>query len=62
MEYNDSTVKDFSTKNIKTECYGDAASNSSSAGGMTGWGGGFSGSYGKSGYLLFYERRQKKPI
>lgn len=29
---------------------------------MSGWGGGFSGSYGKSGYLLFYERRQKKPI
>lgn len=26
MEYNDSTVKDFSTKNIKSECYGDAPS------------------------------------
>jgi len=26
-----------------------------------GWGG-FGGSYGKSGYMLFYERKLKKPI
>lgn len=61
MEFNDSTVKDFSTKNIKSECYGDAPGGSGGFGGMSGWGG-FSGSYGKSGYMLFYERRQKKPI
>ena len=29
---------------------------------MSGWGGSFGGSYGKSGYMLFYERRVKKPI
>lgn len=29
---------------------------------MSGWGGGMGGSYGKSGYMLFYERKQKKPI
>lgn len=61
MEFNDSTVKDFSTKNIKSECFGDAQGGSSGFGGMGGWGG-FSGSYGKSGYMLFYERRKKKPI
>jgi ubiquitin carboxyl-terminal hydrolase 34 len=65
MEYNDSTVKEFATKNIKSECYGDAPTSSSSnfnPGMMSGWGGSFGGSYGKSGYMLFYERRVKKPI
>lgn len=65
MEYNDSTVKEFATKNIKSECYGDAPASTSTnfnSGMMSGWGGSFGGSYGKSGYMLFYERRVKKPI
>ena len=60
MEFNDSTVKDYSFSNLKEECFGDKPSsgnsNFQSAWGLS------SGSYGKSGYMLFYERKLKKPI
>lgn len=56
MEFNDSQVKDYKFENLKEECYGDKpGSNGGSA-----WS--FGGKYGKSGYMLFYERRVKKPI
>lgn len=58
MEFNDSTVKDYQFSNLKEECFGDKQFSSSS-----GFSTSFSGSsYGKSGYMLFYERRLKKPI
>ena len=57
MEFNDSTVKDYKFENLYEECYGDKQSNNSMS--AYGWGG---GKYGKSGYMLFYERRLKKPI
>lgn len=56
MEFNDSTVKDYKYENLNEECYGDKQTQSQSS---WGWGG---GKYGKSGYMLFYERRLKKPI
>lgn len=59
MEFNDSTVKDFKYADLKDECYGDKGG--SSGGGMMGFGG-WGGRYGKSGYMLFYERKVKKPI
>jgi hypothetical protein len=55
MEFNDSNVKDYKFENLKEECYGDKPGSSS---GSFGWG----GKYGKSGYMLFYERKIKKPI
>lgn len=56
MEFNDSTVKDYKYSELKEECFGDKGG---SGGGMQfGWG----GRYGKSGYMLFYERKVKKPI
>ena len=55
MEFNDSVVKDYQFSNLKEECFGDKPSSSAFQS--------FSGgSYGKSGYMLFYERRLKKPI
>jgi ubiquitin carboxyl-terminal hydrolase 9/24 len=59
MEFNDSTVKDYKYENLKEECYGDK--NTGGGGGMMGYGG-WGGRYGKSGYMLFYERKVKKPI
>mmetsp|Transcript_18286 Transcript_18286/g.31275 ORF Transcript_18286/g.31275 Transcript_18286/m.31275 type:complete len:924 (+) Transcript_18286:1615-4386(+) len=66
MEFNDSMVRDFSIAKLKDECFG-GDSGSVGIGGfgissLDGWG--FSGgsSYGKSGYMLFYERVKKKPL
>jgi hypothetical protein len=51
-EYNDSRVSDWKFDKIKEDCFGDEN------GGSKSWG----GNYGKSAYMLFYERRMKKPI
>ena len=55
MEFNDSTVKDFSFDKLKEECFGGSKNSTMSA-----WS--IGSSYGQSGYMLFYERRVKKPI
>jgi hypothetical protein len=62
MEFNDSTVRNFNFEKIKEECYGG---DGKSGGAMEdAWSGGASwgGSYGKSAYMLIYERRKKKPV
>jgi len=56
MEFNDSTVRNFNFEKLKEECFGGDGGNESSGG----WG--FGGSYGKSAYMLVYERRIKKSI
>jgi Ubiquitin carboxyl-terminal hydrolase len=58
MEFNDSTVKNFNFEKLKEECYGQDGA--ATGGGSDSWG--FGGSYGKSAYMLIYERREKKPI
>jgi hypothetical protein len=58
MEFNDSTVREYKFANLKEECFGDKPGGSTSF--ASAWG--ISGGYGKSGYMLFYERRVKKPI
>lgn len=56
MEFNDSTVREFNFEKMKDECYGgDGKGGSEDA-----WS--FGGSYGKSAYMLVYERRLKQPI
>ena len=51
MEFNDSRVTHFDYKDLEKQCFGNEQ------------GAGFMGdSYGTSGYMLFYERRQKKPL
>lgn len=65
MEFNDSMVRPFQESKLKEECFGGEQSSSGgfSLAGLEGWGfGGGGGSYGKSGYMLFYERRKKKPL
>ena len=62
MEFNDSNVKDFKYADLKEECFGDKPNTSSYSTGYMGYGGGWGGKYGKSGYMLFYERKKKKPI
>ena len=52
MEFNDSTVKDYKFENLKEECYGEKEKVTTTS--SWGFGGGY---YGKSGYLLLYERR-----
>lgn len=58
MEFNDSTVRDFNFEKLKDDCFG--GDGKSSAGADDGWS--FGNSYGKSGYMLFYERRKKRPL
>jgi len=56
MEFNDSRVTEFNFDRLKEECFGTdntTASNSTFAS---------SYSYGKSAYMLVYERRKKKPL
>jgi hypothetical protein len=62
MEFNDSTVRNFSFDKLKEECFGGSGGggNEDAWGASTGWGN--SGSYGKSAYMLIYERRKKKPV
>ena len=57
MEFNDSTVRNFNFDKLKEECYGG---DGRSSGGDDSWS--FGGSYGKSAYMLVYERRKKKPV
>lgn len=60
MEFNDSTVKDYKFDNLYGECFGDKQSAQPQ---VSVWGYEMSSSsYGKSAYMLIYERRQKKPI
>jgi hypothetical protein len=56
MEFNDSNVSNYKFENLKDECYGDKP-NTNTWSYMN-----MGGDYGKSGYMLFYERRVKKPI
>lgn len=56
MEFNDSTVSNFNFEKLKGECFGGEGGQAND-----GWGFG-GGSYGKSAYMLVYERRKKKPI
>jgi uncharacterized UBP type Zn finger protein len=54
-EYNDSRVSDWKVaEKMKEDCFGDE-----DGAGRQGY---FGGGYGKSAYMLFYERRAKKPI
>jgi ubiquitin carboxyl-terminal hydrolase 34 len=54
MEFNDSTVRDLDFKKVQEDGYGGEQTSS-------GWSA-FSSSYGKSAYMLVYERREKKPV
>jgi hypothetical protein len=62
-EFHDSIVRDFMVNKLKDECYGGDGHSSGGIGmsSFDGWGLG-GGSYGKSAYMLFYERKKKKPI
>lgn len=56
-EFNDSNVTAWNYKDkIKEECFGDKKDQQSS---YNSWG---FGAYGKSAYMLFYERKKKKPL
>jgi hypothetical protein len=57
MEFNDSRVSDYNFDDFKGDCYGGSSSDD-------GFFGGFfkSSSYGKSAYLLVYEKRYKHPL
>lgn len=57
MEFNDSHVRDYNFEELKGDCYGGSSGNDDLFGGFF-----KSSSYGKSAYLLVYEKRFKKPI
>ena len=57
MEFNDSSVRDFNFERLKEDCFGG---DGKSGGGDDSWG--LGGSYGKSAYMLVYERKQKCDI
>lgn len=54
MEFNDSHVSDLDFKKIQEDGFGGEKTTS-------GWSA-FTSSYGKSAYMLVYERREKKPV
>jgi ubiquitin carboxyl-terminal hydrolase 9/24 len=56
MEFNDSTVREFNFEKLKEECYGGDGKSADDGG----WS--FGGSYGKSAYMLVYERKKKRPL
>ena len=56
MEFNDSMVREFNFEKLKEECYGGDGK----GGNDDTWS--FGGSYGKSAYMLVYERRAKRPL
>jgi hypothetical protein len=56
MEFNDSTVRDFNFEKMKEECYGGDGK----SGNDDSWS--FGGSYGKSAYMLVYERKKKRDL
>jgi len=57
MEFNDSTVTPYNFDDLKDDCYGGAKENDDP------WAGFFkAGGFGKSGYVLVYEKWNKKPI
>jgi len=58
MEFNDGNVTPYNFEEMKDECFGGEKSNENDL-----WGGFFKNSgYGKSAYVLVYEKRKKKPI
>ena len=57
MEFNDSRVSDYNFEDLKADAYGGSSGNDDFFGGIF-----KSSSYGKSAYLLVYEKRYKKPI
>src|SRR3990167_5775042 len=57
MEFNDSHVRDYNFEELKGDAYGGSSGNDDLFGGFF-----KSSSYGKSAYLLVYEKRFKKPI
>lgn len=65
MEFNDSIVRDFNLVKLREECFGGDQTTSTYTGfgisTLEGWTFN-SGSYGKSGYMLFYEKKKKKPL
>ncbi len=60
MEFNDSRVSDFNFSKIKDDCFGNDGNKSQSDEFSFGFGN--STSYGKSAYMLVYERKEKKPL
>jgi ubiquitin carboxyl-terminal hydrolase 34 len=54
MEFNDSFVSNLDYKKVGEDGFGGEKTTS-------GWSS-FSSSYGKSAYILVYERREKKPV
>ena len=64
MEFNDSSVSDYKFESLDKDVSGEDEAKSvgwtnyGSYGAGVGWG----GSYGKSAYMLFYERRKKKNV
>ena len=59
LEFNDSTIRDFDVKNIESECFGGASSDTSD----DSWGWGKAGrDNSKNAYILVYERVVKDPV
>ena len=59
LEFNDSTIRDFDVKNIESECFGGASSDS----GDDSWGWGKAGrDNSKNAYILVYERVVKDSV
>ena len=56
LEFNDSMVREFNFEKLKEDCFGGDGK----GGNDDGWS--FGGSYGKSAYMLVYERKKKKDL
>merc|ERR1712226_1436932 len=62
MEFNDASVSDYKFENLDEDVSGEDAQTSGYGGMGMGMGYGWGGKYGKSAYMLVYERRRKKDV
>ena len=60
-EFNDNVIKTFNFDNLKTECYGGSSNNFADDEVEAFWRNDTQ-SYGKSAYMLVYERKKKSPL
>ena len=61
MEFNDSRVSDYKFENLDNDVTGEDSKTTTYSAYGTSWSSGGT-TYGKSAYMLFYERRKKKDI
>jgi ubiquitin carboxyl-terminal hydrolase 34 len=62
LEFNDSKIKEFKTKQIEKESFGGTSSDQSVEDEMWGWNNKFNRDNSQNAYILVYEKKVKNPV